>query len=392
MPHYKSRSKSNAAREKRRVRAQVPRDKRKLSRWAVQGTHDDYDKLRRHARRLAEQEGPPSYVTDRSVNLLQNADRVSLIQAAHERENHWLTDGLAWILDKVPGKDFLWFTKLGQAALKPFRGDSMNEVDEQYARLIGQGYKDRGERADDYEHWQRQAEFDTDYLSVWDNEDGHRFVSVRGTKANTRDLGEDAWIGATGRPRNLVGEDLKRVLDNTEPGRHVDVGGHSLGTSLILTAYDNDSDLQDRVHNTHLYNPAYSPLPTARNVTADFEKDDRVRYFIDLTDPVSVGGLGSKGPKNVVYRNNFGAIGNPLSSHYLTQWGGDSMLNTHDEDAGTQTVKEDPLPYDRTGDGVPNLAEPAGEPAEPVANDDEFLLDFGDNYDGSSWNVYWNPV
>ena len=120
-------------------------------------------------------------------------------------------------------------------------------------------------------------------------------------------------------------------------------------------------------------------------MTADFEKDDRVRYFIDLTDPVSVGGLGSKGPKNVVYRNNFGAIGNPLSSHYLTQWGGDSMLNTHDEDAGIQTKKEDPLPYDRTGDGVPNLAEPAGEPAEPVANDDEFLLDFGDNYNDRAW-------
>ena len=69
-------------------------------------------------------------------------------------------------------------------------------------------------------------------------------------------MGEDAWIGVAGRPRNLVGEDLKRVLDNTRPGQHVDVGGHSLGTSLILTAYDNDENLQDRVHNTHLYNRA----------------------------------------------------------------------------------------------------------------------------------------
>ena len=383
MPH----SKSRAARETKRVRAQVPRDKRKLSRWAVQGTHDDYEKLRRHARRLSET--APSYVSQGAVDLLSNADRVSMIQAAHEKDNHWLTDGLAWMLDKIPGKDFLWLPKLGQAALKPFRGDSMNEVDEQYARLIGQGYKDNEDRVDDFEHWQRQAEFDTDYLTVWDNEDGHRFVSVRGTKANTRDLGEDAWIGVAGRPRNLVGEDLKRVLDNTKPGQHVDVGGHSLGTSLILTAYDNDENLQDRVHNTHLYNPAYSPLPTARNVTADFEHDERVRYFIDLTDPVSVGGLGSKGPKNVVYRNNFGAIGNPLSSHYLTQWGGDEALNSHDEDAA-QTKQKDPLPYDRTGDGVPNLPEPAGEPTESVANDDEFLLDFGDDYDGSSWNVYWN--
>ena len=65
MPRYHSRSKRQAARDKKRVRAQVPRDKRKLSRWAVQGTHADYDKLRRHARRLADA-GTPSYVTDRS--------------------------------------------------------------------------------------------------------------------------------------------------------------------------------------------------------------------------------------------------------------------------------------------------------------------------------------
>ncbi len=44
MPHYKSRSTSRRIREKKRVRAQVPRDKRKIGHWAVRGTHKDYQK------------------------------------------------------------------------------------------------------------------------------------------------------------------------------------------------------------------------------------------------------------------------------------------------------------------------------------------------------------
>ena len=384
MPHYKSRSKSRAARDKQRVRAQVPKDKRKISQWAVKGSHDDYEQLRQHATNLAHgTPPPPSYVTGQSVDLFKNATRVSLLEANHKKDNHWFTDGLAWLLDKAPSKGFGWLKGAGQAALKPFRGDSLSEVDEQFARLVEQGYKTTGERADEFEHWQRQGEFDSDYLSVWDNEDGHRFVSVRGTKG-ARDVGEDLLVGVSGRPSNLVGDELKRVLDHTEPGRHVDVGGHSLGTGLILTAYSNDPTLQDRVHQSYLYNPTYSPV--AHNITSDYEKDERVRYFIDLMDPVSVGGLGSKGPSNAVYRSNYKM--NPLDSHKLVQWGG-TNLREHDED-DAPLVKKDELPYDRTGDGVPNLPEPAGQPAEPVVNADEFVLDFGDNYDGSSWNEYWD--
>ena len=54
MPRYRSRSKTRAAKEKKRIRAQVPRDRRKLGHWAVRGTHKDYENLRGHARRLAE--------------------------------------------------------------------------------------------------------------------------------------------------------------------------------------------------------------------------------------------------------------------------------------------------------------------------------------------------
>ena len=383
MPKYNSRSRRKKQRERKRVQAQVPRDKRKLGHWAVRATHKDLEKLALHARKMEPER--PSYVTPAAMQLLKNPSRRKLIEAAHEPENHWFTDGLAWLLDKVPsGIGLGWLKGLGQAAVKPFRGDQINEVDEQYARLVDQAYKEQSERPDRFEHWTRAPEFDSDYITVFDNQDGHRFVAVRGTKMNTRDLGEDAKIGFSGRPDNLVGEELKRVLDHTEPGRHVDVGGHSLGTSLILTAYDQDDDLQNRVHETYLYNPAVSPL-TDKNVTQQYEGDDRVRYFIDLLDPVSVGDLGSKGPKNVVYRTSYR---NPLHSHQLIQWGGpDGGLKEHDD---AQLEKEhlyqkrDPLPYDSIGDGIPDAVEP---PAPVVP---EFTLDFGDGFDGGAWEVHWN--
>jgi hypothetical protein len=392
MPRYKSRSKSRAAREKKRIRAQVPRDKRKLSHWAVRGTAKDYQKLRDHAAKHADTK--PSYVTDRAVNLFKNATRRSLIEATHERDNHWFTDGLAWMLDKVPsGIGLNWVKKIGQSALKPFRGDSIDEVDMQYARLVDEAYKDEGSRDNAFEHWDRQSEFDSDYMSVYDNQDGHRFVAVRGTKMNMQDLREDMDIGIHGRPDNLIGSELKRILDNTEPGRTVDVGGHSLGTSLILTAFDNDDQLQNRVHQTYLYNPAVSPISTEENVTQKYEHDERVRYFIDLLDPVSVGNLGEIGPTNVVYRTSYL---NPLHSHQLSQWGGESGLTEHD-DALLQTehllhqergeAHKNELPYDQNRDGVPD--DPRHGDAH-VETADDFLFDFGEEHDSKGWEVYWN--
>ena len=386
MPKYRSRSKSRAAREKKRIRAQVPRDRRKLSHWAVRGTHKDYKKLREHATNMAE--ARPSYVTDKALDVLQNANRRSMLEATHEHDNHWFTDGLAWLLDKVPRHiGFDWLKGLGQAALKPFRGDHLTEVDEQYARLVNEAYKPAEERDPTFEHWEHQKEFDSDYVTVYDNEDGHRFIAVRGTKLNARDLGEDALIAVRGRPQNLIGDELRRVLDNTEPGRVVDIGGHSLGTSLILTAFDNDDSLQDRIHQTYLYNPAMSPFAN-ENVTQKYEDDEGVRYFVDVIDPVSVGGLGSKGPKNVVYR---GSYRNPLHSHQLTQWGGsEGGLLQHDDAQLEQEhlvpSKKAELPYDSTGDGVPN---DPGPTVEPEAVGDEFTLDFGNDFDSGAWKVYW---
>ena len=104
-----------------------------------------------------------------------------------------------------------------------------------------------------------------------------------------------------------------------------------------------------------------------------------------MFDPVSVGGLGDKGPVNVVYRSSYS---NPFGAHNLVDWGGSSALAEHDE-LGSETIKKPELPYDSTGDGIPNAS--AQDAVEPEQAADEFTLDFGTGFDSGAWDVYWNP-
>lgn len=383
MPRYSSRSKSAAKRERSRVRAAMPRDKRHLTHWAVRGTDDDYAKFRKHVADV--QHRAPSYLEPAAMGELGKATRRSMLHNLHKEPwgGGWFSDGLAWAIDQVPSSwAWDWAKGLGQAALKPFRGDKLDETDQQYARLVNEAYKTDDARDAQFEHWQHVPEFDSNYITVYDNEDGHRFVAVRGTKLNLKDLGEDMKIALRGEPDNLIGEELRRILDHTAPDKTVDLGAHSLGTSLALTAFENDDTLQDRIHNSYLYNPAYTPFHAS--ITGKYEKDERVRYFIDLSDPVSVGGIGSIGPKNVVYRNNW----NPLTAHALVQWGGTAGLQQHDDPGPDQTdtpINKTELPEDYNNDGVPDPPAEAGG-----AVDDDYVLDLGDDFNEQSWNVYWN--
>ena len=171
------------------------------------------------------------------------------------------------------------------------------------------------------------------------------------------------------------------MLDHTEPGRMVDIGAHSLGTSLVLQAFDDDDTLQDRVHQTYLYNPAVSPF-TTNNITQKFEDDSRVRYFVDLLDPVSVGQLGSKGPRNVVYRTSY--KDNPLDSHKLVQWGGDGTRQSHDEEEQDETYFN-PKRREFGNAELVNVDNFFQENAvAPVGADPGVVFDFGDAFPGLS--------
>ena len=369
MPKYKTRKIRAAIKRRNAAVKAVPRDKRMLMRWARKGTAKDYEKLRAFADKHISD--APRWVDPDTLEKLsktghrglqeliknQKPERPSDEQPSYVGGKivHKVTDALSWLISAiVPGgkkNPMSWMTALPQMALKPFRGEQQTEVDEQYARLLSGGYRLQGTRPDELLGWTRVPKYDSNYVSVWDNPDGHRFISVRGTVPNKEDLMHDVHIAVRGTTTVVVGPELQHILDDTEPNKIVDVAGHSLGTVLILQGYKNNKDLQSRIHMTRLYNPAYNPSLLAHNampsVAREFEQDPRVRYLINLGDVVSMGGWGGEGPKNVVYRTPIGntihwsATGgglDPLHLHQLRQWQGSYT--------GLPEYKPEPTPED----------------------------------------------
>ena len=322
MPRYRSRSKSRERKARKAARAKVPRDKRKLLHWAAKGTKADYERLRKHAHKALMGGGLPGYLEPLAMEDLSNATRSTLTHALHQPQAHMgggLTDSIAHLLDKVPGHSWSWQNALTQAALRPFRGDSLTEQDELYARLVKAGYHVEAERPDEAEGYTRQKQFDGKYVSVWDSPDNHRMIVVRGTKpTHGEDWAQNARIMMHGKPHDLVGDELQHVLEQTPSGTVIDVASHSLGTSLTLEAYTANPGMQNRIHETYLYNPAYTV--GGRGSTNEYEKDKRVRYFINSGDIVSLGSLGSSGPVNMVLRHPNSL--NPLAAHTIDQWFG----------------------------------------------------------------------
>ena len=157
-------------------------------------------------------------------------------------------------------------------------------------------------------------------------------------------------------------------MNSVGPDKTVDVASHSLGTSLTLVAYDRFPELYRRVHQTYLYNPAFSPVNVGNNITEKFEKDPKVRYFISLSDPVSVGDIGNQPPVNVVFRT--GNILKPLAEHDVGSWypGTYEELDTQ-QNPGT-------IEQNAVASGLPGEAQgahqPDGGPAGFTFGSDDF--------------------
>ena len=383
MPRYRSRSRTRKDREKKRIRMQVPRDRRKLAHWAVRGTHEDYKKLHHHAIRLAPQK--PNYVSGDTMRLLQTADRRRLVEATHQRDNHGTLDGLAWLLDKVPWGNWIWPVSAAQSVINAQKGDSLNEVDELYARLVGATYGRIDGRPFVLDHWRRQTQFDGAYISVWDNPDGHRVICIRGTEGGI-DIAQDALIALIGTSTDAVGSQLLSILAATPESVVVDLAAHSLGTSLALAAYGGSGSTFDRIHESYLYNPAYSPL--VRGTADAYERDSSVRYFINLNDAVSMGSYGHRAPSNVVFRSE----GSVLTAHKLAQWQGsgvhppqfhappETRVHAHKAVFGRQAPEEDlglVLKEDYVGTGGEDPPSADADAEEPL---DQVPFDFGADF------------
>ena len=326
MPTYRTKNAGGSSSKKglkglkkaRNYPKRLPRDPAKLFRWAARGSLQDYEKLRQLARKA--RHSLPTYIDGEAFSRITEVDRLRMIEEIQASEQHeisagWFLDGINWLLDKIPWGNWNWMVSAAQSGINSQKGDGLNEVDEQYARLVGATYGSVQDRPFVIDHWRRQVQFDSEYVSVWDNPDGHRLIAVRGTQGTGKDIGEDILVGLTGDSTDVIGSELLQILAATPQGVVVDLAAHSLGTSLALQAYNRPA-VYDSIHETYLYNPAYSPL--VRGLVDQYEKDVNVRYFINTVDPVSMGGMGHSAPSNVVFRSG----PDPISAHKLSQWQG----------------------------------------------------------------------
>ena len=389
MPSYQTRRADKPAKKKARKYAKrLPLDPTKRLRWAARGTVKDYARLRELAKRA--RASLPAHIDRDAFERLLHVDRLTMIEEIQAAEEHnisagWFLDSVNWVLDKVPFGNWIWPVAAAQSAINSLKGDGLNEVDEQYARLVGATYGTVGERPFVIDHWKRQVQFDSAYISVWDNPDQHRLIAVRGTQGSGLDIGEDILVGLTGRSTDLISKELLQIVAATPEGVVVDLAAHSLGTSLTLQAYGNKT-VYNAIHETYLYSPAYSPF--LKGLTDGYERDENVRYFINTRDVVSLGGMGHRAPSNVVFRSG----GNPISAHNLAQWQGaysyqepiyhappETRVHAHKavyggekaENAHGSPVKDAEIAD--SGEGGAEL--PAGEPV-PSGPDGPF--DFGD--------------
>ena len=390
-PTQEQRTEGIYGRDRRKYKKRLPKDPSKLLRWAGSGTIEDFDRLHKLARKA--RATVPTYL-EGAIERISTIDKLGLIEEIQASEQHnigagMVLDGINYILDMVPFGSWLWPVAAAQSSINAMKGDGLNQVDEQFARLVGATYGTIEDRPYVLDHWRRQVQFDGEYISVFDNPDGHRVICVRGTQG-AGDIGEDVLVGITGRNTNVIGEELLQILAATPKEVVVDLAAHSLGTSLALQAYVSNSFVHDAIHETYLYNPAYSPI--MRGNAEKFERDTSVRYFINLTDAVSLGSIGHRAPSNVVYRTE----GGPLTGHQLAQWQGSGVhtpqynsppvAELHAQKAvyGSGPTQKDPL--SQLSDPEYLLAHVSLQDEQPVEKDtgaaeqsaDAGAFDFGD--------------
>ena len=81
MPRYTTRRKRRTKTDRKRIQKALPRDRRKLLRWAVRQGPKDYEWLCHTARRLLETADVPAYIDKDALSTIASADKPSMIKA-----------------------------------------------------------------------------------------------------------------------------------------------------------------------------------------------------------------------------------------------------------------------------------------------------------------------
>ena len=191
--------------------------------------------------------------------------------------------------------------------------DKQGEV----AGALQQAYKPIEDRKDRVGDLKRLHGYDTDQIAVWEQPNGQLLLTVRGTKMNASDLGNDAQIMGGGEVRSTELQTLLQDLNSR--GVTYDIAGHSLATQFIQNAVrDGDATNVDEIM---LFNPASSPFQKSDYLTEE-ANDPRYTWFINQGDVVS------RGLYQKMNRETLGSdrihLGpyrwDPLHAHFLDQW------------------------------------------------------------------------
>ena len=148
MPTYRTRTAGGAAKKKKRkYPKRLPRDHKKMYRWAALGTVKDYEKLRDLAAKA--RHSLPAHIDGVAFERIIQVDRLRMIEEIQAAEQHdisagFFMDGLNWLLDKIPWGNWLWPVSAAQSSINSQKGDGLNEVDEQYPARGGDLRDGRG--------------------------------------------------------------------------------------------------------------------------------------------------------------------------------------------------------------------------------------------------------
>ena len=196
--------------------------------------------------------------------------------------------------------------------------NTISKEDQEYAQIVQQSYKEKDNRTTEIGDWVRDSSIGDDKFTVWvDRDDDRVHVALRGTKANTADIGSDMHILMNNKSGNEqeIYEYLERVQEKY-PEYVLDASAHSLGANQLLEVFENHKDLDyDRIN---LFAPGTNPM-WGLDDSKEAVKDDRFYFYLNSGDAVSntfVSLIPSE--REHVYWAK--PSHNPLTNHGISQW------------------------------------------------------------------------
>ena len=221
----------------------------------------------------------------------------------------------------------------------------LSEKQKSFAEAIDNTYKPIGERNDTVGTMKRLPEYDSDRISVWEQENGEKFIAVHGTKpSNFNDIKQDVKI--LGGNETATDAEVEALMDKLDAaGEDYDIGGHSLATSFIYNALPEHGKHIDEIF---LFNPASSPFQGVDYLKKHANEDQRITFFVNEGDMVSSGLYQQMSQDTLDTRLHIGEYRwSPLAAHDIGQWyGGDTPEGGGDTPEGGGDPNLEPLSTD----------------------------------------------